>query len=193
MRRLGDRAWRIDRPPGVSARALFARVRGWEGVVDAVVTERHVAAYFATESVPDARAVARLGEPTGPEAPAREHVLRVRYDGQDLGAVADRAGLEVRDVIDLHASATYEVAMMGFVPGFAYLSGLDPRLVMPRREGPRARVPAGAVAIGGPYTGVYPGPSPGGWHLLGHTSTSLMDAAGAVLDLGDRVRFVREA
>jgi KipI family sensor histidine kinase inhibitor len=80
------------------------------------------------------------------------------------------------------------------MPGFAYLRGLDPRLVIPRRATPRPRVPAGAVAIGGPYTGVYPLASPGGWHLLGTAiGAALFDVrSGATLALGDRVTFVAD-
>jgi KipI family sensor histidine kinase inhibitor len=188
MRKLGDRALRIDRPPGVSARTLVARVRAWEGVVDAVVTERHVAAYFSGGAIPGNLDSLALPDPSA--EPAREHVFRVVYDGPDLGLVA---GLTASEVIELHVSGTYEVAMMGFAPGFAYLTGLDPRLVLPRRETPRPVVAEGSVAIGGPYTGIYPRVSPGGWHLLGRTSASLFDRDnGAVLDLGDRVRFERE-
>jgi KipI family sensor histidine kinase inhibitor len=81
---------------------------------------------------------------------------------------------------------------VGFAPGFAYLGELDPKLVLPRRAEPRPRVPAGAVAIGGAHTGVYPFATPGGWHLIGRTDAVLFDshrAAPALLRVGDRVRF----
>jgi KipI family sensor histidine kinase inhibitor len=157
-------------------------------VVDAVVTEQYVAAYFSGEPV--CGDLGLLAQPDESE-PGAEHVIGVVYDGPDLAFVAERAGLTEREVIELHVSASYEVAMMGFAPGFAYLTGLDRRLVMPRREAPRPRVAAGSVAIGGPYTGVYPCASPGGWHLLGRTSMTLFDPEiGALLALGDRVRFV---
>jgi KipI family sensor histidine kinase inhibitor len=81
--------------------------------------------------------------------------------------------------------------MLGFRPGFAYLTGLDPALVVPRRATPRPRVPAGALAIADVYTAVYPSESPGGWHLIGHVAEPMFTAAGARLSLGDRVRFVR--
>jgi KipI family sensor histidine kinase inhibitor len=127
------------------------------------------------------------------EAPAVR--IPVRYDGRDLEAVAEAAGLAVDQVIELHSQADYLVAFMGFAPGFAYMTGADPRLHLPRRREPRARVPAGAVAIASTYTAVYPTDAPGGWHLLGHTDAVLFDAAGdppALLEAGVRVVFEPE-
>jgi KipI family sensor histidine kinase inhibitor len=132
--------------------------------------------------------------PPEPVAPATI-AIPVRYDGPDLEEVARRTGLSPAEVIALHAGREYEVALLGFVPGFAYLSELDPRLVLPRRETPRTRVPAGSVAIAGAQTGVYPAATPGGWHLIGRTSLRLFDPArepAALLAVGDRVRFVAE-
>jgi inhibitor of KinA len=83
--------------------------------------------------------------------------------------------------------------MLGFAPGFAYLAGLDPRLVTPRRSTPRARVPAGSVAVGGEHTGIYPFDSPGGWHVIGRTPLRLFEPgrpAPSLLSAGDEVRFV---
>ena len=98
------------------------------------------------------------------------------------------------EIVRAHAEATYEVAVVGFLPGFAYLRGLDPRLVVPRRATPRPRVPALSVAIAGPYTGIYPFASPGGWSLLGTVVgfVPFDGASGARLRLGDGVRFEPE-
>jgi len=112
--------------------------------------------------------------------------------GPDLGDVAKHAGLDEDEVVARHSSAEYRVAMLGFAPGFAYLLGLDARLHTPRRATPRTRVPAGAVAIGGAQTGVYPRELPGGWHIVGRTPRVLFDAAReppALLAPGQRVRF----
>ena len=135
-----------------------------------------------------------------PESEARDetvsralHVLPVHYDGPDLGEVGERTGLSSGEVIRRHAEPVYHVHFLGFVPGFAYLGPIDPALVLPRRESPRRRVPAGSVAIAGGQTGVYPLETPGGWHLLGHTDTVLFDPARDPPNLvapGDRVRFV---
>lgn len=129
-----------------------------------------------------------------PPAPERSRtvVLPVIYDGPDLEDVARLTGLSRADVVDLHVSTLFEVAFLGFLPGFAYLRGLPEILKLPRRSTPRTRVEPGSVAVGGPWAGVYPLPSPGGWHLLGRTTTAMFDAARAepiLLRPGDAVRF----
>ena len=127
-----------------------------------------------------------------PERSAREHVLDVRYDGPDLEVVAGRAGLTADEVVARHTASVCTVALTGFAPGFAYLRGLDPVLAAPRLFSPRPSVPAGSVAIGGPWTGVYPRRGPGGWNLLGTTDAVLWDLSQdvpALLQVGDAVRF----
>ena len=118
--------------------------------------------------------------------------IPVVYDGPDLAEVADATGLTTREVVGLHTAATYRVDFCGFAPGFGYLSGLPEALHRPRRQTPRTRVPAGAVAIASHYSAVYPTASPGGWHLLGSTDVSMFDPARtppALLAPGTRVRF----
>jgi inhibitor of KinA len=113
--------------------------------------------------------------------------------GEDLGALALAHELAPAKLVELHSAPVYFVGMLGFMPGFPYLCGLDERLVTPRRATPRPRVPAGSVAIGGEHTGIYPLESPGGWHLIGRTPLSLFDLAAeppSLLLAGDRVRFV---
>ena len=113
--------------------------------------------------------------------------------GADLETVARHAGLSPDEVVARHVAARYQVAMLGFAPGFAYLLGLDPALHVPRRAEPRTRVPPGSVAIGGAQTGIYPRELPGGWQLIGRTPRVLFDAARerpALLAAGDEVRFV---
>lgn len=119
--------------------------------------------------------------------------IPTRYDGPDLPEVAAAAGLGVAEVVARHSAVTYEAAFTGFAPGFAYLSGLDPVLRMPRRSSPRPRVPPGSVAIADAYSAVYPRSSPGGWHLLGSTDLVIFDASrepAALIAPGTRVRFV---
>ena len=114
-------------------------------------------------------------------------------DGPDLAAVAAHAELGAEEVVRRHVAGEYVVHMIGFAPGFPYLAGLDPRLACPRRESPRARVPAGSVGIGGSQTGVYPIEIAGGWQLIGRTSLALFDAEReppTLLAPGDRVQFV---
>ena len=114
-------------------------------------------------------------------------------DGPDLAAVAAVAGLSQADAIARFCAPTYQVAMLGFAPGFPYLLGLDPALAMPRLDTPRTRVPAGSVAIGGAQAGVYPREGPGGWRLVGRTPLGFFDHdrdPPALLAPGGQVRFV---
>lgn len=106
--------------------------------------------------------------------------IGVRYDGEDLPAIADLLGVSVEEVIARHTGATYIVDFLGFAPGFPYLSGLDPFLAsVPRLDTPRSRVPAGSVGLAAGRTCIYPTPSPGGWHLLGSTEQVLFDPTDA--------------
>lgn len=120
----------------------------------------------------------------------------VRYggaNGPDLGDVARACGLPEAAVVQRHAAVEYRVCFIGFLPGFPYLGPLDHALRVPRRDAPRSAVPPGSVAIAGEYTGIYPWPSPGGWHLIGRTDITLFDLDAdppGRLAPGDRVRFV---
>jgi KipI family sensor histidine kinase inhibitor len=114
-------------------------------------------------------------------------------DGPDLDAVAELTGMSRSGVVELHASTTYRVLFLGFAPGFGYLGPLPAGLILPRHASPRVRVPAGSVAIARQQTAIYPGESPGGWHLLGRTSTAMWDprrSRPALLEPGMVVRFV---
>lgn len=136
-----------------------------------------------------------LAEPSAPE-PERWREIPVEYGGPDLERVARHAGLGVDAVIERHHQAGYRVLCLGFAPGFPYLGGLDPTLATPRLASPRPRVPAGSVGIGGDHAGIYSIPSPGGWNLIGRTTTALFDPHAPDLkrmfhlQAGDRVRFV---
>lgn len=132
------------------------------------------------------------GESKPVQLPSRRHVIRVRYDGPDLDSVAERTGLTREQVIEIHCARTYNVDLLGFVPGFAYLSELDSRLHLPRREKPRPKVASGSVAIAAGMTGIYPFDTPGGWHLLGTTTDVMFDPRRAEPSLfkpGDTVKF----
>lgn len=130
---------------------------------------------------------------SGTATAARKRVeIPVRYDGPDLENVAALHGMALEQVIALHSSAVYSVAFVGFVPGFAYLTGLPQALWTPRLAAPRKVVPAGSVGIAGEQTGVYPIATPGGWQLIGTTETVLFDAAREPMSLlatGDEVVF----
>jgi KipI family sensor histidine kinase inhibitor len=125
----------------------------------------------------------------------RTFVIPVLYGGdhgEDLPDVAARAGLSEAEVVERHSGRDYLIYMLGFLPGFAYLGGLDPAIATPRLATPRAAIPAGSVGIGGEQTGIYPLRSPGGWRLIGATPVKPYDPARAepiLYRAGDRIRF----
>jgi KipI family sensor histidine kinase inhibitor len=126
----------------------------------------------------------------GPTAAVEVEVI---YDGPDLDDVAANCGMSVDEVVRRHAAPVYTAAFCGFMPGFSYLVGLDPLLVLPRLATPRWRVEPGSVAIASEYSAVYPAASPGGWHLLGHTDAVVWDetrSIPALMPPGASVRFV---
>jgi len=159
-----------------------------------------VAAHYRTadpvEAMRTALQHALTKAPDLPKRKSRSIEIPVCYGGEfgeDLRLVALHSGLSEEAVIEAHAAPDYHVYTLGFLPGFAYLGGLDRRLVTPRLESPRKRVPAGSVGIGGDQTGVYPFETPGGWNLIGRTPITLFqfdEQAHAVIEPGDRVRFV---
>ena len=130
-----------------------------------------------------------------PQTANRLHRIVVSYGGKagpDLAALAARAGLSQQGWIAQHAAVEYHVAFLGFQPGFPYRAGLPERLRAPRRAEPRVRVPAGSLAIGGSYAGIYPESGPGGWQIVGVTDVVLFDpgqSSPALFAPGDRVRF----
>ena len=205
---LGDSAVTLTLGEGISEE-LSERVvreaqaiRGGEilGVTDVVPAYATVTVHYDPMRIGFADLRSRLlalvstGNPTAVRnGSIRSHTIKVRYDGEDLADVAARTGMPKSDVIEVHSATEYRVFVIGFVPGFAYLGVLDPRLVLPRRESPRKHVPAGSVAIAEAQTGIYPAETPGGWHLIGTTDVRMFDpsrADPALFAVGDRVRFV---
>lgn len=192
---VGDRALLIEVGTGEEAEALHAellrrRATGELSVAEIVPAARTV---LLDGLEAPSRLAERLASWEVPPVPRRaEDVVEipVRYDGPDLPDVAAHWGVDEAEVARIHAEVEFRVAFCGFAPGFGYLTGL-PREV-PRRATPRTVVPAGSVALAGPYTGVYPRSSPGGWQLIGTTDTVLWDHArvpAALLAPGTRVRF----
>ena len=113
--------------------------------------------------------------------------------GPDIAAIAENAGLSEQEVIDIHSSRDYRIYMLGFLPGFVYLGGLDERIHTPRLADPRIRIPAGSVGIAASQTGIYPLSSPGGWQLLGMTPVRTYDPdreTPILVEAGDYIRFV---
>ena len=113
--------------------------------------------------------------------------------GPDLSFVASHNHLSEDEVISIHSGTDYLVYMLGFIPGFTYLGGMDPRIATPRLSSPRTLIPAGSVGIAGEQTGTYPSDSPGGWQIIGRTPVTMYDmskAQAALLKAGDYVRYV---
>ncbi|MFC9220245.1 allophanate hydrolase subunit 1 [Streptomyces hygroscopicus] len=214
LRRAGDRGWLIDchalRPAQL---AVAIRERRWARELREVVPAARTVLVVAEdragmdelaarlralldEGAEGAEGTGRTGADgsggTGSATAPRTVVIPVRYDGPDLAAVAERAGVSPEEVARLHSEGEHTVAFFGFAPGFAYLDGLPEPLRLPRLTSPRARVPAGVVAIAGGQSVVYPGGTPGGWHQIGTTTTRLWDVTADPpnrLSVGDRVVF----
>ncbi len=197
VREMGEWALLFDvRPADRHAVAARLRHAGVGGIDDVVSGESGVLVRFAPGAHVDVdalRAAADVGGRDGEVADAEEVVVPVRYDGADLDDVAGLTGLAPAQVVERHAAGDYVVAFMGFAPGFPYLDGLSPELRVPRLSTPRVRVEAGSVAIAGDRCCVYPGATPGGWRVVGHTDLAVFDAAASPptpFAPGRRVRFV---
>ena len=180
--------------------ALAAEAACIPGVVELVPTYRSVTVQYRPEIVGYAQLYERLtrileGLKTAEPPPNREVRVPVLYGGEfgpDLSNVAKLHGLSEAEVVELHTAPNYLIYMLGFLPGFCYLGGLDERLATPRLATPRVSIPAGSVGIAGAQTGVYPLPSPGGWQLIGRTPLKLYDphrAQPILLDAGMRLKF----
>ena len=198
LRPCGDTAWLLDlddNRPGspLGHRGAKADLKGVCEVVPGLSTLLVTLDPDVTDPATLHDALAALEPVAGDgETDHERHVIDVRYDGEDLHAVADLTGLTVDDVVAAHTGTPWRVAFCGFAPGFSYLVGGDPRLRVARRDESRVRVPAGSVAIAGEFSSIYPRVSPGGWQLLGHTDAVLWNPAAdppAVLRPGAVVQF----
>ncbi|TKV29053.1 5-oxoprolinase/urea amidolyase family protein [Arthrobacter sp. NamB2] len=201
LRPVGDRALLVELPglPEVLSLQAHLQEHPVEGQADVVA-----AACTVLVTVREARQIDALAarlRSIDPSLPSEQGdslvTIEVQYDGVDLADVARRTGLSEEAVVSAHTGTPWVAAFGGFAPGFAYLTGGDPRLEVPRRHSPRTAVPAGSVALAGPYSAVYPRESPGGWQLIGRTAAVLWDthrAEPALIRPGTTVRFtaVRE-
>ncbi len=169
------------------------RLSNLPGISDVIPAARTVlVAYHNVDRAALERLLIPAPAAPRPEGPVVE--IAVVYDGIDLDEVASATGLSTEQVIEIHSSVVYSAAFLGFTPGWAYLVGLPSLLHLPRRSTPRTSITAGSVAIANEFTGVYPTVSPGGWHLLGHTTERMFDVERdkpSLVMAGDRVRFVR--
>jgi KipI family sensor histidine kinase inhibitor len=203
--------WFGDRAVAVLLRAPDTR----QGVVEALqqalpgrLVRAGMESVLVEDRVPDASLLgdvrqALAGVAANTTAATSDHpevIIRVRYDGDDLVEAAATLGLGIVGLVAAHTEQRWTVAMMGFAPGFGYLIPDGARSVdwsrLPRRDQPRARVPAGSVAVAAGMSAVYPEAMPGGWHLIGRTAARLFDpmdeSSPTLFHPGDRVRFVEE-
>ncbi|GAA4058959.1 urea amidolyase family protein [Microbacterium laevaniformans] len=199
LRPFGERALLAEVDDLDAVLALHARLTATRppGVVDLVPAARTVLVVVDPTMLPLASARTWvLSAPTGVAhvaTPGRTVEIPVVYDGEDLHPLAAELGISVAQLTARHAAADWTVAFTGFAPGFGYLVSADWHYDVPRRSRPRPRVPAGAVALAGRFSGAYPRSTPGGWQLIGTTPAVLFDpdaASPALLQPGDLVRFV---
>jgi KipI family sensor histidine kinase inhibitor len=181
------------------ARALHAEIgrRRADGWAPSLLDVIPGACTVLLDGVPDHALAARdIRSWTIPPVPAGTGPVTeipCRYDGPDLAAVAAQWQLSVPAAVRLHTSIEHEVAFCGFAPGFPYIAGIGRARQVARQPSPRSAIPAGTVALGGEYTGIYPRVSPGGWQLIGRTEAVMWDPGrdpAALLVAGDRVRFI---
>ena len=180
---------------------LAARLRAgdWLEVVpgiDCVVVQFDAARVDVADAIEWLEQVRSVDAPEPRDMPLVEIAIAYGGDaGPDLERICDELGLTRDEFIAIHTGAEYSVDMLGFTPGFAYVGGLDARLDVPRLAEPRQHVAAGSIGIAGGRTGIYALPGPGGWPLVGRTSTKLFDACADepfLLSAGTRVRFVAD-
>jgi KipI family sensor histidine kinase inhibitor len=200
VKEAGEFAWLLafegdEARANEAARGAAASIRrsGLPGLVDIVPAARTVLVVGSPELDP-ARLAAFEGAPlqAAPAASLRTHEIPMTPDGEDLDEIASLAGLSPYAFVEIFVQLNFTVGFLGFSPGFAYLYGLPRAFHLPRRGTPRVAVPAGSVALAGPYVGIYPAPTPGGWNLLGRTARRLFDLRADPPSLfapGDRVHF----
>ena len=170
-----------------------------EGVTETVPTYRSLLVHYDPERIDfetlGARLVALAEAPAAPAASARRWRVPVNYGGEngiDLEDVAKALSTTPDEIVKRHAGGDYRVAMIGFTPGWSYLSGLDKSLHMPRRQNPRVFTPMGTISIGGVQAGIQCLAAPSGWHLLGRTAVRTFQLHRDPVFLtepGDRVTF----
>jgi len=187
---------RVDTALNTRALRLAAALSARRGVREAVGAYAAVTVHFDPDVISLAGLERLAGEllrdKKGEPLRGRLHRVPVVYDGPDLAAAAEALEISADALVQLHSGPIYRAFMTGFVPGWTYLGPLPPPLQLPRRDRPRTSVPAGSVAMAGQQTGVYPLPTPGGWHLIGRTSLRMFlpeSDPPLLIRPGDRVKF----
>lgn len=193
---LAELSTRLDTAINTRAIAMASALKKRRDVRQAIAGYASVTVHFDPDQTTHgalAAAIKRLAAKRPPMAePGRVHRIPVSYDGPDILEVGERLQLSREKIIEIHSRPIYRVFLVGFMPGWAYLGPLPEELMLPRRDVPRTLVPAGSVAIAGRQSGIYPLPTPGGWHLIGRTSVKLFlpdSDPPCLFRAGDRVKF----
>lgn len=191
--RVGVDAWLLRVEGPVEAASLAQWLRQQVDCVDVVPAMTSVLVDGVVDETRLSEAVTSW-RPTLTSREGEAVEVPVTYDGPDLEVVARHWEVAPEEVVARHTAVEFVATFTGFAPGFSYLSGLPAAWALPRLPSPRARVPAGSVALADQWCGIYPSESPGGWLLLGRTTTRLWDLARAegpaLLGPGTPVRFV---
>ena len=191
--------------PEINARIAtmvkLVKVQQIEGIVDMIPSFCALLINYDSRVITYAKLKKRLADVLKIDAKAENVAsqvfeIPVCYGGQygpDMTNLKEHAGLSEEEIIAIHSGSDYLIYMLGFLPGFPYLGGLDERIHIPRLASPRIKIPAGSVGIGGAQTGIYPLDSPGGWQLLGQTPVKTYDPereTPILFEAGDYIRFV---
>ncbi|HWC21576.1 MAG TPA: carboxyltransferase domain-containing protein [Flexivirga sp.] len=205
LRPYGARAVLVELPDAMSRRALTRWLDSTDHAgVSVIPAELTVLLDVSDLTIDESDAQQRLRRvtreladldlsalPAAEASDTRLHTIDVRYDGPDLDTVAQQLAMSTDTLIRWHTDAPWTVEFLGFMPGFGYLTRDDHVQEVARRHSPRSAIPAGSVGFAGRYSAIYPGSSPGGWQLVGHTEQRMfdLDAGGAALAPNDRVQF----
>ena len=185
----------------VHALAGWIEEKQIEGVVELLPTFRSLMIYYDCHVVSFERLKRKVSEFDDTKVSAgaeKKKITKVpccygaRF-GSDLHDMEKILGIDKDEIIRIHSSVCYKIYMLGFLPGFVYLGGLDKRIEVPRLSSPRVKINPGSVGIGGNQTGVYPVASPGGWRLIGGTPLDFYDPdreKPILCNAGEYIRFV---
>jgi inhibitor of KinA len=199
--RLGETAWLLQ--PKVSEKILehvhstsdLLEQSKIDGLQDIIPAYDSITLIYDSQFKYDPDMLSDISSSTEQHLSREKNIFEINvcYElGIDWNEVEVKTGLSKEEVISIHSTQNYTLAMMGFMPGFIFLDGLDQRIAVSRKEKPRIKVPSGSVGIGGNQTGIYSLESPGGWQIIGRTTESFFDinkTPPTELKAGDRIRF----
>lgn len=199
--RLGETAWLLQ--PKLSENVLehiystsdLLERSKIDGLQDIIPAYDSITLIYDSQFKYDAGKISEISPSREPHLSTEKNIFEINvcYElGMDWNEVEVKTGLSKEEVISIHSTQNYTLAMMGFMPGFIFLEGLDDRIAVSRKEKPRIKVPSGSVGIGGNQTGIYSLESPGGWQIIGRTTESFFDVKKTLptkLKAGDRIRF----